>query len=235
MEKSQNTHPLSQLLGHQFTSMQSSFEKSENGSDSEETETTEMEQLRLQREHDDRDGLADTGIFGGRKRHSLVIQSSGEINISNNPSSPSKNAASVDLHALQSANIPPMSLVCPHCSDIFEPDSEQLNPLRKHLLNILRENGTGLNSQADSLAGLRAISPSEIHDDEQNVQDNTQNDTEYNRTGAKKCPKKGIKKKLKPIPLVPSGSISLIYCHIIFLNVRIYVSIRNNTDALNGT
>lgn len=99
------------------------------------------------REHENRDGLADQGIFGGRSKHSLVIQASGELTINKTNSAkspshkgmgPSPEGADDDSSLAYSEDhnpFNPTTMICPHCTETFDLAPDQLEDIRAALQN----------------------------------------------------------------------------------------------------
>ena len=105
------------------------------------------------REHEDRDGMADKGIFGGRKRHSLVIHSSGELLIERTPSGPSgaktllANAIRETDSGDESLSVHPVTLpiACPHCTESFDLSSEDIDRIKEVLFSHLESGASSVN------------------------------------------------------------------------------------------
>lgn len=205
MEKDENTpKPLSEIL-KEFPSLESSLGRDSLSSDSEGSETSEMELARLKEEYENRDGLADSGIFGGRKKHSLVIQMSGELSISKtNSTKAALGTAAADRSEQQTgaeASAQDASITCPHCLRSFEPARES--------------NEASLeNSLAPSLTASRKNS--DTHDVKADMPDifdeKTVKKLRKRKHQKHKRHRKGKvdKAAMDPIPLLPHGK-SLLY------------------------
>lgn len=213
--------PLSEILREASTleSMDSTLH-----SDSDDSESSAVEAARMAEEHTDRDGLADKGIFGGRRRHSLVIQPSGELNISKSMSLPlSKSNLSAAVEGGDddhSVGHEPVSLMCPHCSQGFEAEEAQMEALRAHFRGSPGNAQSLTPSQDASRRNSRAeVAHSDelcdIFDEKPPLQKKKKEKT-HKRRNHSRAPRHRRRRldpvTLEPLPLLPQGTRPCLFC-----------------------